>query len=61
MGEMYFVPIKAAINRCLDYIEKGGSDMSDILSGYPSLDKLTRGFGPVFLILRLKTVENLSI
>lgn len=61
MCEKYFVPIKAAINRCLDYIEKGGSDMSDILSGYPSLDKLTRGFGPVFLILRLKTVENLSI
>lgn len=51
MGEKYFVPIKAAINRCLDYIEKGGSDMSDILSGYPSLDKLTRGWGPGELIV----------
>ena len=45
------IPIKDAINRCLDYIEKGGSDMSDILSGYPSLDKLTRGWGPGELIV----------
>ena len=46
-----YYSIKDAVNRCLEEVESGRDGMSDILSGYPSLDELTRGWHPRELIV----------